>query len=322
MEQAIKNFAEQFAFEPKIENADTLKKTNKFVVIGMGGSHLSADILKVWRPSLDLVIHSNYGLPALEKEELQSRLIILNSYSGNTEEVLDAFEAVLKNGLAMAVVSIGGKLLELAKKHGVPYIQMPDTGIQPRMSLGFNSKSLLKLMGEEGAVKELGDLAKILKPLDYESMGRELAAKLKNKIPVIYGSARDIGIAYNWKAKLNETGKTPAFFNIFPELNHNEMTGFDIAPATKQLSEKFHFVFLRDHMDNVKILKRMDIAKKLYEDRGLKVEFVELNGATVWHKIFGSLILADWTAYYLAASYGVESEQVPLVEEFKRLMAL
>lgn len=320
MDQALKDFAKQFDFDPEIKNADKLKKFSKFVVVGMGGSRLSADVLKSWKPELDLIIHYDYGLPALSKEELRHRLIILNSYSGNTEEVLDAFSEGFKHGFSMAVVSVGGKLLELAKKHGAPYIQMPDTGIQPRSALGFNSRALLKLMGEEKALAETGKLAESLKPEDYESAGKKLAKKLKDKIPVVYSSARYAGIAYNWKAKFNETGKIPAFLNVFSELNHNEMTGFDVAPATKHLSEKFHFVFLKDQNDHPKIIKRMEITKKLYEDRGLRVEIVELKGESAWHKIFGPLLLADWTSYHLALMYGVEPEQVPLVEEFKRLI--
>ena len=90
----IKNYASQFAYQPVLENAGKLKrKFSKFIVVGMGGSHLAADIIKAWHPELDLMVWSNYGLPKLNEKVLKESLIILSSYSGNTEETLDAFAA-------------------------------------------------------------------------------------------------------------------------------------------------------------------------------------------------------------------------------------
>jgi glucose/mannose-6-phosphate isomerase len=161
-----------------------------------------------------------------------------------------------------------------------------------------------------------------LDPTSLEESGKKLALKLKNYIPVIYASDRNLSLAYNWKIKLNETGKIPAFYNVFPELNHNEMTGFDVVDSTKNLSDKFYFIILKDTDDNPKILKRMDILERLYKDRDLKVEVINLaEKKESWYKIFSTLILADWVAYYSAQEYGLESEQVPMVEEFKKLIS-
>ncbi|MDP2650929.1 MAG: SIS domain-containing protein, partial [bacterium] len=90
--------------------------------------------------------------------------------------------------------------------------------------------------------------------------------------------------------------------------------------GTRELSEKIHFIFLKDGDDHPKIKKRMEVLAKLYRDRGLPVLALELGGTTRLHKIFSSLILADWTAYHLALKYNVEPEQVPMVEEFKKLI--
>jgi len=110
---------------------------------------------------------------------------------------------------------------------------------------------------------------------------------------VIYSSKRNVAVAYNWKIKFNETGKIPAFYNVFPELNHNEMTGLDVREATKELSKNFHFIFLKDETDHPKIQTRMDITKKLYEDRGLAVEILQLQGNDIFHKIFSTLFFCD-----------------------------
>lgn len=320
MYKAIKNFPAQFAYEPEIKNSAALPRFTKFIVVGMGGSHLAADLLKVWNPYLDVLIHQDYGLPALSDEGLKQRLIILSSYSGNTEEVLDAFEQAKEKNLTSISVAVGGGLLELAKKYNLPYIQMPDIGIQPRSALGFSFRTLLKIIGDEKALKETKELANSLKPLDSEKTGEMLAKRLKGFVPVIYSSRQNAAIAYNWKIKFNETGKIPAFYNVFSELNHNEMTGFDVKDSTRELSQNFYFVFLKDEADYSKIKRRMEILEKLYRDRGFFVEPVRIEGKNVFYKMFSSLILADWTTYYTAQEYGVEAEQVPMVEEFKKLI--
>ena len=122
----IKAYGKQFDFEPNIENAAKLKKFGKFVVVGMGGSHLAADIIKAWHPEIDIIVWSNYGLPPLAEKDLKERLIILSSYSGSTEEVIDAFAAAKAKKLSIAVVAAKGKLISMADKAKIPYVRIPD----------------------------------------------------------------------------------------------------------------------------------------------------------------------------------------------------
>ncbi|MDP3726323.1 MAG: SIS domain-containing protein [bacterium] len=320
MRDSILKFAQQFSYEPKIENKKNLARKDKFIVIGMGGSHLAADLLSIFSKETSVIIHSNYGLPPIKNSELKKNLIVLSSYSGNTEEVIDAFHTAKKRGLDMLVVAIGGALMELAQKYTIPYIQLPDTHIQPRMALGFSIKALFKIIGDEKALRELSKLSNTLKPKNFEKKGQVLAKKLKGHIPVIYSSFQNQAIAHNWKIKLNETGKIPAFCNVFPELNHNEMTGFDVVRQTKKLSSKFYFIFLKDAADHPRIIKRMEITKKLYKARSLKVMSISISHKNIFFKIFSALLLADWAAYYTAKGYSTEPEFVPMVEDFKKMM--
>lgn len=321
MGKAILDFGKQFAFLPRVENARKLDAHGKFTVCGMGGSNLVMGLLKIVDPTIVAVEHRNYGLPALSAAALKDRLNIAVSYSGNTEETLSSFDEARKRHLPLAAVATGGKLLARAKKHGVPYVQIPDTGIQPRLALGFMAKALLKLMGYTKLSVQAAALSSTLKPGLFEERGKRLARTLKNHVPVIYVSDANRMIAYNWKIKFNETGKIPAFCNVFPELNHNEMTGFDSKPRSRHLSKLFHVILLKDSDDHLRIQKRMEVTARLYRARKLSVEIVPLSGENTLHKIFSSLILADWTAYYTAMQYGLESEQVPMVEEFKKLIA-
>jgi glucose/mannose-6-phosphate isomerase len=175
-------------------------------------------------------------------------------------------------------------------------------------------------MEEENMLKELNALSESLDPSSYEEAGKALSKKLKDKVPVVYSSTQNMPIAYSWKIKFNETGKIPAFYNVFSELNHNEMTGFDIEDSTKELSQNFHFIILRDKEDNPRVLKRMEVLEKLYKDRGLSVDVINIEGKDKYHKVFASLLTADFAAYYTAQMYGLEAEQVPMIEEFKKLI--
>ena len=318
METAIRNFASQFAWRPVIENKKAFKAKKKFVVCGMGGSHLPSDLLRLWRPELDIIGWRNYGLPPAK--DLKDRLIILSSYSGNTEEVIEALEKGRKQKLAMAAIAVGGKLLELARKHGIPYLQMPNTGIQPRSATGLSLRGHLALTGDAKGLALSGRLAHTLQPEAYEKQGRKLAERLTGRVPVIYASAENEILARNWKIKMNETAKIPAFFNVVPEMNHNEMTGFDVVTGTRSLAKNFHFILLEDAKDHPRNQLRMRVLRRLYEERALPVDTVRIEGKDPFGRMFSTSLLGDWTALYLSSHYSTESEQVPMVEEFKKLI--
>lgn len=319
MSDAITSFPLQFKFDPVIAQPWRGAKPDRFFYVGMGGSHLAADLALRWNPKLPLGVRSDYGLSA-EMASAKRPFVIAGSYSGNTEETLDGYREARKRKIPIAVMASGGKLIEMAKKDGVPFILIPNTGIQPRMALGFGLRAILKMVGDEKGLRESAKLARTLHPLSYKKAGTELAKSLRGKVPVVYASALNLAIAYNWKIKFNETGKVPAFYNVLPELNHNEMNGFDVARATRKLSTPFCFIFLTDTKDHPRIQKRMAILKQLYRERGLTVKIMPITGKTVFEKMFGSLLTADWAAVALAEHYGLEAEQVPMVEEFKRLM--
>jgi len=322
MEEAILNFAKQFEYKAEIVNKDKLKnKYRHTVVCGMGGSHLSTGLLKMYKPGVDLYVHRDYDLPPYDDEFLKDSLLIASSYSGNTEEVISFLEMGYAKGYDVAVISTGGKLIDFAKENNLPYIEMPNTGIQPRSALGFSLIAMATMtsgISERDCCNQLESLTSTLKPEEMKERGKELAETLKGKVPIIYSSTHNLPLAYNWKIKMNETGKVPAFYNLFSELNHNEMNGFDITDATKDLSSKFHFIFLKDSKDHPQIQKRMQITEKLYEERGLSVTTLTLSEENILEKIFNSLLLADWIAVEIAKNNGREPQEVPMIEDFKK----
>lgn len=317
LEKSIRDFPKQFEFEPKIENRKSLTRHKKVLVCGMGGSQLPTGVLKAAYPHLDIVDWHSYDLPPLS--DLKERLVVAVSYSGDTEETISSFHAARKARLPVAAVAVGGALIALAEEHKTPYVRIPNTGIQPRMGTGFMLRAVMALMGDSSGLKATAKLAKTLEPGRLEKEGKEIAKAISGRVPVIYASAANETIARNWKIKFNENGKIPAFWNILPEMNHNEMTGFDAIPGTRALVSHFHFIFLEDKTDHPRIIKRMKVMKSLFENRGLGVTEVKLFGES-FEKIFRALILGDWASYTTALRYGTEPEQVPMVEEFKKLI--
>ncbi|MBI2483406.1 hypothetical protein HYV74_04510 [Candidatus Uhrbacteria bacterium] len=318
MDAAIRAFPNQFLYQPQVGNEDRLDRRSGVIVAGMGGSALAPELLRLRRPELDLLAHRNYGLPHMVSGRESQYWCIASSYSGNTEETLDALQRAEEMQMPIAVIAVGGVLLDRAIAEHIPYVQLPDTGIQPRSALGLSTIALVTLLGDRVVCDELHQLPTQLRVEQAEADGRALAMRLRGKIPIIISSQDNAPVGYNWKIKCNETGKIPAFASVLPELNHNEMTGFDAMTATRGLVESFVAVFLQDVTDHPRVRRRMEVCADLYAERGMGVERVEMQGASLWQRVFQSLLLADWTAFAIAEANGAEAEQVPMVEDFKR----
>ena len=311
-EKLIADFPKQFNFEPRVENAERLPKAGSFVVGGMGGSHLAADLIKATEPSLDLIIHKNYGSPILPTDtNLAEKLFVAVSYSGDTEETLDFAEQALAKKLTLAVISKGGKLIAFAQKNNLPHIILPDTGLPPRMATGFVMIALLKLMGQENKIALLRAARFTNEP------SKKIAEVIGSRIPLFYASEQNEALAHYWKIIINETAKQPAFANVFPELNHNEMASF----ANGNRISDFVFIFIKDEDDQPRIIKRMAVTKQILSELGGNISEINLTGATRWEKIINSAITAHWLAYYIARAKNLDPLATPMIEKFKKLMA-
>ncbi len=319
MQEDIRSFAEQFKFTPKIKNEEKWESAETYILGGMGGSHLQGDILKSVAPEVPLFFHNDYGLP---KRNLKDVNLIASSYSGNTEEVVDFLNEGLRNDLRVGVVAKGGKLLEIAKEKEIPYIKLPESSVQPRMAIGYSFLALVKFLGLKDIENDVSLMIESLNkksPL-LEEEGKRMATLLKDRVPIVYSNKESYATSLIWKINFNETAKIPAFYNLIPELNHNEMTGFDVLDSTRRLSNQMIFILLKDKEDDLRNQKRMSVLKEVLEKRGFDVLEVEAKGGTRLEKIFSSIILSAWTAYYLSDYYKTEPSAVPMVEEFKRMI--
>jgi glucose/mannose-6-phosphate isomerase len=320
-------------FEAGFKLAENVRVEGDFqdvTISGMGGSALPANLLREYCNSLfkknpnykPFQIHINryYTLPP--ESYTSKTLNFIASYSGNTEETLSSLEEARSAGLTYIGISAGGKLEELCKEYGAPHIKlpMPHPNFQPRMGTGFFFAPMFQLLVNQGLVPDarqelINSAAKInQKMASLESRGIELAKKLVGKTPIIYGSPKHKPVAMVWKIKINENAKTPAFWNFFPELNHNEMVGFTNPQSN------FFIVMLKDTDDDPRNIKRYEITAQLLKTKGIESEIIEMDGDDVFEKMFTSISLADWTSYYLALEYEQDPTPVHMVEELKKLL--
>ena len=345
MRRIILEFPKQFEIGIKaaknifLEPGKLMRWPENIIICGMGGSALPGDILVTLRP-LDVFSYKSYCLPPQARNE---SLIICISYSGDTEETLSSFNEAFSRKLPVISITTGGKLAELSKKYGIPLAKIPGPKIPPRLALGEMFAALVQvlvnhnILGPEISeeVLKVGTFLKAELPSmeanvkkktkfsspsgGFENQGKKLAEKIFQKIPIIYASRRFRGIGWIWKNSLNETAKVLASCNYFPELNHNETVGFWQINKMQISNEKLYVVILRDPEDShPRILKQMKIAKDLIEEGGVKVEFIDMAGKTMLEKVFSSIILGFWTAYWLALKYKVDPTPVKTIEEFKR----
>lgn len=316
MEDAVRRTHEQFSYVPEVHNADQMHGMYKQYILGaMGGSHLAAGILKLWKPKINLYVHRSYELPPYDEEFLEDSLHIACSYSGNTEETISFAQAAYERALPLLIITTGGTLLAFAQEHHLPHIILPRTGVQPRAALGYILIALATATNEPVCVGDMHVLGETFRATDYKTAGESIAASIGDATPVIYASVHNLSLAYTWKIKLNETGKIPAFYNVLPEANHNEMQGFGAGDG------KYHFIILKDERDHVGIQQRMDVLETMLQDLGYNVTSVPFVGDSVLARAFASLALADWTALSIAHTKKRDPEAVPMVEAFKQQLA-
>ncbi len=288
------------------------------VICGIGGSALGGRIVKSYLGNrIPVYIVDDYVLPDFVDRK---SLVFAVSYSGNTEETLEAFQEAVKRKLNIVAVSSGGKLAELAEKNKVPCVKLPQ-GIQPRMSYGYQVFSLLRVLENCRIAKKQPGLVEntaILIGKEKEkikSKAKQLAKILVDKIPLIYSSKNSEAAAYKWKKNFNENSKAMAFSNVFPEHNHNELNGF------VRTNGNFHIIFIKDKEDHPKVKKRMEIVRKIAEEKGIGTSLIETEGSNLLERIIHTIYLGDWTSYYLALEYGIDPTPVEMVERLKKMLA-
>lgn len=322
---------EQARFPVPVHNAaHDNRPITSIIVAGMGGSALAALVAKVLfskELSIPFEIIRTYDLPAYASAQT---LVIASSYSGNTEETLSALEQAREKGAQVGVLASGGKLIEAANSHDIAYVTLP-AGIQPRMAMIYNLRGLFALLENFGVIEkrwlnELGSLAEWLKkeinqwtpnvPTAHNAAKR-LALQAAGKTPVFYGSPLTAPIAYKWKISWNENAKNVAFWNEYPEFNHNEFLGWVSHPVEKP----FAVFDIKSSFDTRRIKQRFELSDRLLSGKRPQAQPLFLKGDTLLAQMVWGAIFADFASTYAALLNNVDPTPVVIIEKLKQELA-
>lgn len=333
-EGALKIIASQYEqakFEAKVLNAEhDRREISSVVVTGMGGSALAALIVKallVKELSIPFDIIRGYDLPGYVNEHT---LVIASSYSGNTEETLNAYEQARSKNAQIGILASGGKLNEFATAREIAHVELP-AGAQPRMATIYSLKGLFGLLETFGVVGHNWiDEIEALAPWLEEEMShwapevptelnypKQLALEGIGKTPVFYGTPLTAPLAYKWKISWNETAKNMAFWNEFPEFNHNEFMGWVSHPIEKP----FAVFDIVTPLDKPRVLQRFELTDKLLSGKRPHAYTLELKGDSLLAQLLWGAILADFTSAYAAVLNNVDPTPVVLIEKLKKELA-
>ena len=318
-EKSITNFNQQLNVDHiKYFNTEKLKsakqRTDGIIIAGMGGSGLAGRILRDIRHEINLnipiKIWPDYNLP---KHSFKNPLIIYTSFSGDTAETVSSYLSGKK--FIRAVVTTGGQLKKIAEKDKVPLALFEAGNLQPRQATGFCFYAILGLLKNTFPKLKVLNMDKSINTMKNQLLGKELADRLAKKIIMIYTTSNNSHLAYNWKIRLNETSKALAFYNIVPEMCHNEIVSFD------NDFKNFICIFLNDSNDNPENKKRIKIISQLLKNRNIDYLNINLKGKNVFQKVFQSINLADWLSYYLALNNNQNPEDIKIINQLKKSMA-
>ena len=303
---------------------------DKVVILGMGGSAIGGDLVRSLVQDecrVPVIVHRDYGLPAHVDERT---LVVGSSYSGNTEETLSGFEAALKTGAKKLVMTTGGRLGQLSRAASLPVFKI-DYVSQPRAALGYSFLPILGVLQKLGLVKDKGkDVSETVKLLEDLSSrldeksplaanpAKQLAQRLHGHLPVIYGAGIAAEVAHRWKTQVNENAKAWAFYEVFPELNHNATVGFPLPPEVVRV---VRVVMLRSPLFNERVKLRYEVTTELLRQAGVACESIEGEGRSALSQMMSLIMTGDFTSYYLAILNRTDPCPVKVIDYLKSRLA-
>ena len=310
------------------KNIDSIQY-DSLLVMGMGGSGVSGDVLSLLSKevsSKNVIVRKSYSIPK-KLIEINTFCLFI-SYSGNTEETISGLEDAIKNNLDWAVISSGGKLIDLAIEHSKEYIKIPE-GLQPRAAFGYLTQAVCKIVDVvEGTdfIKELRDAGDYLNEIlnkkeDSEIYieAKSIANQVNKKTCVIYGGTElSELVASRWKTQINENAKSKAFVGSMPEVHHNEILSWDADLEGSKSS--FVLIFLRDDSENAQISKRFNLTKKLLGEKVNIFDIKPKSKGTTLIKLMELVLLGDLFSLSLAKELNMVPEDIEGIENLKKLL--
>ncbi len=306
------------------------RKIDNIVLTGLGGSAIGGDLLRSYLAeelSIPFFVNRHYFLPEFVDK---SSLVIVSSYSGNTEETIAAHKDAARRKALLLAISTDGETERLSKKYRHSAIKIPP-GLPPRAALGYSFFPLLVALirlkfvsSREKDMKEtvalLSKKAKIYATLDTKiNRALAIAEKVYTRIPIVYSPADMLdAVNLRWRGQFCENAKVLAFGHVLPEMNHNELVGWKVL---KHSMSTMAVIFLRDKAMHPRVRVRMDITKSIAGEFAATVIDAESEGASTLARMFSLIYLGDWVSYYLAILNGVDPTPVKVIDYLKSELA-
>lgn len=289
---------------------------------GMGGSSIGGELLKELSrkySKIPFCVVRDYGLPGFVDSKT---LMIIVSYSGNTEETLSLMDQVENKARVLCVTS-NGIVGDRAKKGSLPLISIPK-GYPPRGAIAFLFFPILEVLRKSGIMKikkeEIDEVIGVLSDSAETAKvwAEEVSGRLKEKLPFVYSIYDFSVIARRWCTQINENSKSLAHFAVFSELNHNEIVGWE---NPKEILKRIFLFILRDREESDKMKKRIEITTELIEEFAGEIMDVYAEGKSTLAKMFSLIQKGDYLSFYLARNYKVDPLPVKRIQELKRRLA-
>jgi glucose/mannose-6-phosphate isomerase len=305
-------------------------KISNVVIAGVGGSAIGGDFVRrlaMTDSKLPVWVHRDYDLPAFVDE---NTLVIASSYSGNTEETLSAFTKSLRTRAKKLAITSGGKLKDLAEKEGIPAFII-DYQAPPRAAFPHSFIPLVGIFQKLGLLTDksadVQEAVDVLRTLSRDfvetaplasNTAKQLAAKLQGRVAVIYGAEVFSEVARRWKGEFNENSKAWAFFENFPELNHNAVVGYEFPAEAKQ---RIFVLMLRSPSLHPRNLLRYEVTSKLLTSAGIAYELVEARGQSALAQALSLVFLGDYASFYLSMLNEVDPTSTDAIDFVKQRLA-
>lgn len=299
---------------------------NRILVCGMGGSGITGDLLSqflFYRSSVPVITNRFYRVPTWVDRRT---LVIVVSYSGNTEETVSACDDALQYDAHCLVVTSNGTLAERARKEELPRIRIPDN-LPPRAAVAYLFLPLPFVLGgiacfdapDESVVsRTCSHLEGMISELEPDQPGNpalELARKIKGKIPIVYGSQEVTAVlAKRFKNQINENAKVFGVYNVVPEMNHNEIMALD---HLKRNPQRYAAIFLRDEGEHSRIQKRFDILHDLMDECVDSLSEIRTRGRSLLSRFLTGMLYTDFVSYYLALVNHQDPTSIGYINELK-----
>ena len=300
-------------------------KPRNIIIAGMGGSAIGGEILKDWargKICVPIEVNREYHLPVYANEET---LVLVTSYTGDTEETLSALLDALRNKCMIYCITSGGTLMRIAECLNIPYLRVP-AGMPPRAALPYMFIPLLMFLEKIGLSEvslEFSEAFSIIEKIEkqnaaktpvVDSLVKTLAVNIEGVIPMVYGFGIYSGVARRFKQQINENAKMVSKWDNLPELNHNEIVGYE---KSEKYKDQLAAIFIRDKDEPIEIHSRIEITKKLIGASGVSLYEVWSQGKSNLAKMLSVIAVADFLSNYLAILRGVDPTPVQTIDKLK-----